>query len=50
MRFYMGKWHNSVTHLNLTSIENEKENWKGGPYVYRESYKDSKTVFVFILA
>ena len=46
----MGNWSNSATHLNLTSIENEKKNEKNEPYVCRESLKESKTVFVFILA
>ena len=46
----MGNWNNSATYLNLTSIENEKENLKNELYVCRESLKESKTVFVFILA
>ena len=50
LRFYMGNWNDSATHLNLTSIENEKENWENETYVCRESLKDFKTVFVFILA
>ena len=46
----MGNWNNSATHLNLTSIENKKENAKKNePYICRESLKEFKTVF-FILA
>ena len=36
--------------LNLESIENEKENGKKIHTFCRKSFKDSKTVFVFILA
>ena len=32
------------------SIENEKENQKSETYICRKSFKDSKTVFVFIIA
>ena len=32
------------------SIENEIENYKNETYVCSKSFKDSKTVFVFILA
>ena len=35
---------------NLKSIENEKENGKKIRTICRKSFKDSKTVFVFILA
>ena len=31
-------------------VENDKENKRNATYVCRESFKDSKTVFVFILA
>ena len=40
----------SVSHIKSQVERKRKRNRKNGPYFCKESFKDSKTVFVLILA